>query len=134
MKFLKFCVLGLLVLCLATANAKSRFKTNPVRLVLPPAIYAVDKQKINIYFDNVILTQNIKNYLIDVTCSKGRQDTTRWRYTPKSNEIGKYSFNIKVLNDQNKIIAKKSTTLYVSPSNSGSGKNISILLVGDSFD
>ena len=49
----------------ATANAPGR-----VRLVLPPALYAVPNVETNIYFDNVILTTNVHNYAFDVQVTR----------------------------------------------------------------
>ena len=112
------------------ANAASN---NQLRLVLPPAVYAVPGQEINIYFDNIILSTNYNNYAFDVDCAKGRQDKARWRFTPKTEETGRYPWKIKIYNGANELIAEGHTELIVSSLDAGSAKAVSLLIVGDSL-
>lgn len=104
-----------------------------LRLLLPPAVYAVPGHEISIYFDNVILTPCVKNYLFDVDCKAGRQDQERWRYTPEAKDVGSFPFSLKVFDTFDKLVGEASTTVYLSPANAGAGKNISLLIVGDSL-
>ncbi|MFA6103603.1 MAG: SGNH/GDSL hydrolase family protein [Victivallaceae bacterium] len=106
---------------------------NTVRLLLPPAVYAVPGSEINIYFDNVILALNIKNYGFDVECKNGRHDQERWRFTPDTKDVGSFPLTIKVFDQNSKILAEASTTIIISPMNAGKGRDISLMIVGDSL-
>ena len=108
---------------------------NSVKLLLPPALYAVPGTELNVYFDNIVLVQDIKDWNFDVDCSYGRQDMDRWSYTPgnKDLEIGNFPLKIKIYDASSKLIAEASTTVFVSPQDAGKDKNISVLLVGDSL-
>jgi hypothetical protein len=103
---------------------------NNIRLIIPPAVYSVPGNEMNIYFDNIVLVPNINNYLFDVDCSKGRQDKTRWRFIPEAKDVGKYPLSIKVLNEWSKEIASEKAELFVTPANAGEGKDISLMIVG----
>jgi lysophospholipase L1-like esterase len=102
-------------------------------LELPPAVYAVPGVETNIYFDNLVLTVNSANYVFDVDCPKGRNDAKRWRFVPSGKDIGSYTWNIKVFNSENELVAEGSTKIIVSPADAGKGKNISLLMIGDSL-
>ena len=42
---------------------------NSVKLLLPPALYAVPGTELNVYFDNIVLVQDIKDWNFDVLTS-----------------------------------------------------------------
>ena len=100
---------------------------------LPSAIYAVPGIETNIYFDNIVLTTNSLNYVFDVTCSKGRNDAKRWSFIPNSGDVGTYSWQVRVFDNENRLIATGTTKIIVSPANSGVGTEKSLLLIGDSL-
>ena len=106
---------------------------NPIRLVLPPAIYAVPGVEMNVYFDNVVLTPNPANYVFDVACSRGIQQAERWTYTPAPGEIGESPFQLEVRNAQNEVIARAESTLKVVSADAGAGRAVSMLIIGDSL-
>ena len=104
-----------------------------IHLLLPPAVYAVPGNEINIYFDNIILAHDSRNYIFDVECKYGRQDVERWHFIPEDKDVGNLPLTIKVFDSNSNLLAQASTTLYVTPRNAGKGKNISLLLIGDSL-
>ena len=104
-----------------------------IRLILPEKIYAIPGVEMNVYFDNVVLVINPANYVFDVTCEKGTQQSERWTYVPATDDIGRYPFEIQVRNDQNQIIAQAKSMLYVVPAEAGSGRSITQLCIGDSL-
>ncbi len=104
-----------------------------IPLELPPAVYAVPGIETNIYFDNLVLTINSNNYAFDVTCQKGRNDAKRWRFTPTAKDIGTYHLTLKILNSKNEVVGTGTTKIIVSPKKSGDGKDISLLIIGDSL-
>jgi len=105
---------------------------NPVKLLLPSALYAVPGTELNVYFDNIVQVQDIKSLNFDVDCKFGRQDQDRWRLTPTDGDVGSFPLRIKVYDESSKLLADASTTVFVSPKDSGKGKNISVMLVGAS--
>jgi lysophospholipase L1-like esterase len=104
-----------------------------VKLLLPPAVYAVPGSELNIYFDNVIVALNIKDYVFDVECASGRQDQERWRFTPEAKDVGSIPLTLKVFDKNSQMVAEAKTTVIVSPSDAGKGRNISLMILGDSL-
>jgi lysophospholipase L1-like esterase len=104
----------------------------PVRLVLPPTIYAVVGQEMNVYLDNVSLTLNPDNYAFDISCARGRQQADRWTYTPAAEDVGTIPFQIDVRNEQNELIARACCALRIMAP-PGEAKPVSLLAIGDSL-
>lgn len=107
------------------------FAGQDVRLLIPEKIYAVPGVETNIYFNNVVTVINPANYVFDVTCSKGRNDLKRWRFTPQKSDVGKYKWAINVI-DMNGTVARAEAELIVLPFDAGAEKNITMLIVGAS--
>lgn len=126
MKFILSFLLALLFS--ATALAQEN-----LRLLLSPRIYAVTGVECNVYFDNVVLAPFFRNYLFDVACAKGRQDSNRWHMIPKDTDIGCKPFELTVLNGDNKKIASVKSEIVIVSKDAGKGKAFSLLLVGDSL-
>ncbi|MHB9138296.1 MAG: SGNH/GDSL hydrolase family protein [Victivallaceae bacterium] len=126
-------ICSLFLVAIITLAVQANAAANKLRLELPPAVYAVPGQEMNIYFDNIILAVNYNAYVFDVSCAKGRQDKNRWRFTVKPEDIGKYPWKIEIYNASNELVAEGQTEIIVSPADAGSGKTISLLLVGDSL-
>ena len=105
----------------------------PIRLLLPPKIYAVPGVEMNVYFDNVCVVINPANYVFDVTCAKGIQQVERWTFTPTDQDVGEFPFLLEVRNDVNKVIARAESTLKVVAKDAGAGRELSMLIVGDSL-
>ncbi|MBR1951442.1 MAG: hypothetical protein IKA32_02640 [Lentisphaeria bacterium] len=103
-----------------------------LQLQLPPAIYAVPGVEMNVYFDNIVMTPNPANYVFDVNCSKGRNEQKRWRFMPKESDVGTHTWGIDIISEEG-IVASGKTKLIVSPANAGQGRNLSILIIGDSL-
>ena len=122
----------LMVFLSAGVFAQDAQAKNPVRLQLPDGIYAVPGVEMNVYFDNITCTITPGNYVFDVTCRKGRNNTKFWTYTPKPEDVGTYDWSVKVINDSG-VVAEASTKLHVAPADAGKDKDITVLLVGDSL-
>ncbi|MDD4817045.1 MAG: hypothetical protein PHI85_03645 [Victivallaceae bacterium] len=103
-----------------------------LKLQLPPEIHAVPGIETNLYFDNAVLAVAPDNYVFDVSCVKGRNDAKRWRFTASAEDVGVYPLELKVFDDNGEIDSAV-TTLIVSPRDSGSGRDITLLLIGDSL-
>lgn len=105
---------------------------NNIHLLLPQALYAVPGTELNVYFDNIVLVPDIKRIQFDVDCKYGRQDQARWRFTPEAKDAGSFPLTIKVYDADSKLLAEAAATVYVSPEDSGKGKDISVMLLGAS--
>ena len=106
---------------------------NPLQLTLPPRIYAVPGVELSVYFDNVVLTEEPQSYHFDVECPIGRTENRRWTVIPKTTDAGQVPFSIHVSNSEGKLLATASSVLRIVPQNTGNGKNIRLLIVGDSL-
>lgn len=102
------------------------------KLVLPEVIYAVPGVESNIYFENVYSCINPDNFAFDVDCPKGSNYRERWSFIPEAKDVGTYPLTITVIGE-NGAVAKGETKVVVTPADAGKGKNISILMVGDSL-
>ena len=122
----------LMVFLSAGMFAQEAEAKNPVRLQLPDGIYAVPGVEMNVYFDNIACTLTPGNYLFDVSCRKGRNNTKYWTFTPKNEDVGTYDWSVRVIND-NGVVAEASTKLHVAPADAGKDKDITVLLIGDSL-
>ena len=116
-----------------TATTGQNAASNPIRLCLPPVLYAVVGDEANVYFDNVMLAVNPRNYAVDVNCARGSQQVERWTYRPAAGEEGEYPWEITVYDEQNRIVAAAKTTLKVVAAAAGAGRDVSLLVIGDSL-
>lgn len=104
-----------------------------VRLALPPAIDACVGIEANVYFDNAMLVLNTANYAVDVNCPKGRQQQERWTFTPQTADVGEHLLQLEVRNERNEIVARGKSLVRVAPADAGAGKEIALLMIGDSL-
>ena len=128
----RYWMLSLLMLTAGTMLCQAE-KKNSVRLLLPPAVYAACGQEMNIYFENVILVPNVRNYIFQVKCEKGVHQQDSWTFLPNKKDVGAWPLVLMVMDGQNNILAQKETTVIVPPPDAGEGKKISLLMIGDSL-
>ena len=107
--------------CCGDQPASDEFFPGKVRLILPPVVYATPGIECNVYFDNIILAINPRNYAFDVTCPKGLQFQERWAYTPTEDEVGEYPIVIEARDDANEVVARGKTTIRVAAEKSTKG-------------
>jgi len=105
----------------------------PVRLILPPAIYATPGIETNLYFENVVLTLTPEAYFFDVTCPKGTLLAKRWTFTPAPEEAGSYPLLLEVRDSDNRIVARARSIVRVASDEGGAGMVVRLLTVGDSL-
>ena len=105
-----------------------------LRLLLPPVIPAIPGRECNLYFDNLILapTGVARLLEVDVDCPKGQQQTERFTWTPKPDEVGDFPLSITFTGPDGDVWAAGKTTLRVFPADVGRGKAATLLIVGDS--
>ena len=112
--------------------ADAKFE-NALELPLPPQVYAVPGVEMNVYFDNVVLTQEPHSYRFDVKCSLGRTEDRRWTVIPKTRNVGQVPLSIRVSNKGGRLLATASSVLHVVPQEAGQDKKIRLMIVGDSL-
>lgn len=103
-----------------------------LRLTLPGTIYAVAGQPLNIYHDNLVLTETPEQCQFRFSGKVGQTEDRCWSVTPKADQIGRHRLSVHVTSPQG--IAENATTnLEVVPAAAGQGKSIRLLIVGDSL-
>jgi lysophospholipase L1-like esterase len=108
-------------------------ETPSVRLLMPNTIHATPGVECNLYFENVVLVINAANYVFDVDCKRGIQQSERWTYTPTAEEAGSYPLTLRVLDQSNAVVAEGSTTVLVTDGAPLKDRAVSALVVGDSL-
>jgi len=104
-----------------------------IRLILPPLVYAVPGVETNIYFDNVCLVMNPKNYAFDIDAARGSQFAERWAYTPTEKDVGDIGLKLSVRDSNNEIVGTASTIIRVVAPDAGADQPLSLLCIGDSL-
>lgn len=104
---------------------------------LPSRIPAVEGFETNIYWDGLIRTWLPNSlYNIDVACTKGRQDSNRWRYTPVNADAGTTPIVVTVeFNNTTHagLIPVAVTSSLITKANTfGAGVTRKVLVIGDS--
>lgn len=123
------------LLCIGALALSAMAFADPasIRLAMPPAIYATPGVEANLYVDNVVLVVNAANYVFDVNCEKGIQQSERWTYTPGVDEAGTYPLTLRVLDQSNAVVAEGSSNVVVSAAAPLKDQAVSVLVVGDSL-
>ena len=137
-RFLTYCCRGLLWLgCLGWASTvvgqAPSDGADACRLAMPPAVYAVAGTEVNLYFQNVILAAPGRVWIMDVACTKGRQQVERWTWVPKEEDVGQIPLSIEVRDENDNVAARGQTTVHVSGAQSGAGRPLRLLCIGDSL-
>jgi lysophospholipase L1-like esterase len=117
----------------ATPPATAPSPHSGIRLLLPPVIYAVPGIEANLYFENVCLMVNPKNYVFDVDAPRGHQEAERWTYLPTDKDIGDYRLTLTIRDENNAVVATTSTIVRVTPADAGADQPLSLLCIGDSL-
>lgn len=141
MKYKFMWLLGVLLFTGITSQAETKPPADhlfpgKVRLTLPSVIYGVVGIEMNVYFDNVVLVTNPDNYAFRVICGngwKGIQQSERWTFIPKSEDIGKIPFQIEVRDQDNVVVARAKSTIKILPADAGAGQKMTMLCIGDSL-
>ena len=138
------------LLCGATSAAAAPPKStgDELRLTVPPRIYAVAGQELRIDFDNLVLTTNSEQYKFTIgrpaaspTAATADSTAARWgtgfpRYwslKPTARDVGTHRLNVAVRDAQGKPLAEATTELHVAPADAGAGRELALLIVGDSL-
>jgi len=104
-----------------------------LHLTLPPAWYGVPGVPISLYYDNIVLTEKPEQYRFAVKCDIGTAEARRWTVTPADQDAGDHVLQVTVSEVQGKVLERAQTTLRIAPKNAGAGRELRLLIVGDSL-
>ncbi len=108
-------------------------KSPDVRLTVPPAIYAVVGQPTSIYFDNIVLTEQPGDLKFTVEARIGQQEERRWTFTPEQKHVGTHRLRIAVATKAGRMLDTARTDLQVVAADAAAGRELKLLIVGDSL-
>jgi len=117
----------------AGAFAPAPAVADSLRLLLPERMFAVAGVETNIYFDNIVLTQQPAAYKFEFASDLGSLQERRWTFTPTADQVGVHALAVTVRDEGGSVVGRGSTQLHVAPSQSDTATSIKILFVGDSL-
>ena len=104
-----------------------------LQLTLPPAWHGAAGVPISLYYDNVVLTENPEHYKFEISCDIGAQEARRWTVTPSDRDAGEHALQVMVRDGEGRVLHTAKTTLHIAPRQAGEGREIRLLVVGDSL-
>jgi lysophospholipase L1-like esterase len=125
--------LPLVAIAIASLAAPLKAASTSLQLTLPPTWYGVPGAPVSLYYDNVVLTETPEQYRFEVRCDIGTAETRRWTVTPTEKDVGDHAMEVIVKDAQGKVLEQKKTTLRIAPKNAGAGRELKLLIVGDSL-
>jgi hypothetical protein len=102
-------------------------------LTLPTMVYAVQGVPAEIYFANLVRSEDLTGLTFRVQSELGSANDRRWHFDPKRRHIGDHPLKIEVLDDNGQLMDSGETIVRVSRADAGQHLSIKILLVGDSL-
>lgn len=130
---------ALLVIRLAALHAANaiaepqRADPPPLRLTLPPAIHAVPGVEMNLYFANAVLAETTEGLSFAVACDVGETSADRWEINATAKQVGEHPLTLKVSDRSGRLLAQGTTKVRVVPAGAGRGRDIALLIIGDSL-
>ena len=123
----------LLTLASATAEDQPPPANDSLNLTLPSVWYAVPGVEMAIFYDNIVLTQTPEAYRFAVSCDIGQAKERSWAVTPTEGDVGDHPLRVTATHDGKKVVAEGKTIVRVVRPNAGAGRQVRILIVGDSL-
>jgi lysophospholipase L1-like esterase len=100
-----------------------------IKIVLPPSIPAVVGKEVNVYFDNVIIADNIDDFSLTVACNVGTHQNERWTCVPTV--AGTNTLTLTAYRNGNPVVSA-STSIIAKADTTGNGVTKSCIFIGDS--
>ena len=88
---------------------------------------------ISLYYDNMVLTEHPEQYRFELHCDIGTVEARRWTVTPMDREVGDHAMEVLVKDPQGNVLERAKTILHIAPKNAGAGRELKLLIVGDSL-
>jgi len=103
-------------------------------LTLPPALYAVPGVPMNIDLGNAILAEPKDGYQFKVDCKIGKtEENQRWTVNAVDDEVGEHLLKMRLSDAKGKLVDEASTVIRVVPRDTGKGREMALLIIGDSL-
>lgn len=103
-----------------------------LRLTLPPAGYAVVGAEMNVFFENLVLTEKLEGLQFSVESALGTADKTHWTVTSPPSAVGVHDWRVTVSRGD-KLLADGTMKWVVSPAKVTEDRPVSLLIIGDSL-
>ena len=101
------------------------------QVYLPPRLYAVEGQELNIYFANLSVFP--LPGAVEVVAKVGAQFADRYRFIPGPKEVGTHKVRLEWRDVDGKLLAEAETVIEVAPAKPAEPKSLTLLMVGDSL-
>ncbi|QDT10865.1 SGNH/GDSL hydrolase family protein [Planctomycetes bacterium K23_9] len=134
------------LLFFSCATARAQQPTHALELTLPPTIFASTDVPTNVYFDNIVLSQDLSKFRFEVVCDIGQTLPGNWSATPRNKDIGTHPIRVQISGIDGKLVASASSEIKVvgtahgsAPKNASSSTAkdatdpIRLLIIGDSL-
>ena len=120
--------------CHASADTD---RVDPIRLTLPPVVYAVEGEDAFIYFDNIMDSGRKDISSFDVAIGSdtlnSKTESDRWGLKPTAAEVGDHDLSVSVRDERGRLVAVVEGKLHVAPADAGKDDKVTLLIVGDSL-
>lgn len=107
--------------------------TGGLRLTLPPTVYAVPGVPMNLHFANVVLAAPEAVPSFAVECGVGLSLSNRWTLTATAAQVGRHPLTLRASPAAGGVPEHAQTVVQVVPADAGKGRDIALLIVGDSL-
>ena len=105
---------------------------NNVDIVLPPFIYAVVGDNLQIFHRSVIKAVDYKNYSVEVICDYGKNFPRYFELNSTASQVGEKTLTYNLYDNLNKLVVTKSTTLKIVAKPTTSPNRLNVLTLGAS--
>ncbi len=105
----------------------------PLRLTLPQTLYAVEGVETTLEGRNAVLSPKPETLQFAIESALGTTQEGVWKLSATRAQAGTHSLNVLVRDSAGRALEKTYTSLRVIPSNAGEGRDIALLVVGDSL-
>jgi lysophospholipase L1-like esterase len=122
-----------LILFALAGHSLAETQPADLRLTLPKEIYAVVDSEMNVYFDNIVLTESPEKYRFTFHCDVGKTESRRWSLTAKPADVGSHPLTVTVNDLGGTKLGTAATQLHVVAKNAGADRSVKLLIVGDSL-
>lgn len=124
---------SLRILALSLTLGTLKAEPPSLQLTLPSVWYGVPGVPVSLYYDNVVLTEQPEQYRFEIRCKIGTAEAKRWTVTPEDKDVGDHPMEVVVKDANGKPLQRAKTTLHIAPRTSGAGRELKLLIVGDSL-
>ena len=118
------------------SNIESRLditKSETIDISLPDKIYAIVDDTLQLFFRGIIKAIDPYKYNIVVSCSKGKQYSRYFEYTPTTQDVGQTNFTITIKDNNRNVISTKQCLLITKNTVASPSETINVACFGDSL-